>query len=730
MKKYIFLFLSIFLLFAACEKNEEPYIRFTTTEVIVDDVGGEATIGFETNSSWIASSSQPWCRVSPQRGGQSSRSTTVTLSANDGYEARTCLLSIVAGGVTQSITITQLQKDAVILTNKSYELSSSSHTLEVGVKTNVELEVIIADDAKGWISTTATRALGDKTVTLYIADNEASGDARRAEVYIRDKDSDLQDVLTIVQKGVSVIADDAELVEWDGNRFQHLNVEGDFVFRMDDLDNDDVYFVFSNVHEWQKVGLPYLVDDRGVMSRGAKPARSFDLADASFIVSGMPAVTEFNNNPPKPLGIGLEGAKDEQGIATRAANLGVGTVDYLNDADDKPIQSTVRKVVSANGANLYVWVANDCWHDGGTKSYTVTQPMVDALADKFLASGDGNDIYEWVRNATGEHWGPTTQNYYIAETDDMHIWLMDIDGDDKTTGTITAGYFYARDNYLKSAIAKSNEKLLFTVDAVLFAKPDRGAWNLTHFWPTQIISTLAHEFTHMVYFYQHEVLRGLKSNTAINEMCAQCVEDLVANKILTDGPRGVPYAAASAGTDRNSSGRLPLFNEYNDYTLLDWSGNEDETLTNYSKTYALGAYLMRNYGGANFIRELIQNDYTGAASIVQAVNANGGGVASYGDVLQRFGVASMLSDKMDMDTGYRFNRGDVWSESTVGGIRYDLGSINLYNYLPAPYIYDELPNSQHAGSNLFYNGGSGLSGQKEWYFKGMNEKTQVSVVVR
>ena len=93
-------------------------------------------------------------------------------------------------------------------------------------------------------------------------------------------------------------------------------------------------------------------------------------------------------------------------------------------------------------------------------------------------------------------------------------------------------------------------------------------------------------------------------------------------------------------------------------------------------------------------------------------------------------MASMLSDKMDMDTGYRFNRGDVWSESTVGGIRYDLGSINLYNYLPAPYIYDELPNSQHAGSNLFYSGGSGLSGQKEWYFKGVNEKTQVSVVVK
>ena len=727
MKKYIYLFLSIALVFAACEKDEEPYIRFTSTEVTVDDVGGEETIWFETNSSWIANSSQPWCSITPSRGGQSSRSTTIKLAANNSYEPRTCLVSIVAGGVTQAITISQLQNDAVIVTNKSYELSSSSHTLEVGVRTNVEVEVIIADDAKGWISTTATRALKDEIVTLHIADNEASEDARRAEVYIRDKDSDLQDVLTIVQKGVSVIADDAELIEWDGNRLQHLEVEGDFVFRMNNLDNDDVYFVFSNVHEWQKVGLPQLGDDVGVMSRWAKPT---PLSESTFIVSGTPAVTEFNNNPPKPMGIGLEGAKDEQGIATRAAKLEVGTVDYLNDANDKPIQSTVRKLVRANGANLYVWVANDCWYDGGRKSYTVTQPMVDALADKFLAPGSGNDIYEWVTNATGEHWGPTTQNYYIAETDDMHIWLMDIDGDDKTTGTMTAGYFYARDNYLKSAIAKSNEKLLFTVDAVLFAKPDRGAWNITHYWPSVIISALAHEFTHMVYFYQHQVLRGLKSNTAINEMCAQCVEDLVANKILTDGPRGVPYAAASAGASGNSDGRLPLFNSYNDYTLLDWSGNDDETLTNYSKTYALGAYLMRNYGGANFIRELIQNDYTGAASIVQAVNANGGGVASYADVLQRFGAACLMSDEMDMGDGYRYNRGDEWSQSIVGDVTYDLGSINLYNYFPTPFIYDALPNSQNAASNLFYSAGSSLSGEKEWHFERVSENTRITVVVK
>ena len=726
MKKYIFLFLAIALVMIACQKDEEPYVRFLTTSVALANTGGEEQISFETNSSWVASSSEAWCTITPSRGGASSKSITIKLATNNGYEARTCDVSILAGGVSKTITITQSQKNAIIVSNKNYELSSDSQTLEVGLEANVDVEVIIADDAKGWVSTTATRAMKAKTVTLQIAANKDSDAARRTEVYIKDKASDLQDKLIIVQRGESTTPPGVKVIEGDANSVQHLDVSSDFILRLNGLNNNDVYFVFSNEDLRQSVSLPQLKGNAAIRSKTAN--RTY-FSEPSFVVSGKPAVTEFNNNPPKHLKSGPDKPHYQQQNTSRLAQLGVGSTEYLFDADDKPLLSTVRKEISAHGKNLFVWVADDSWHDGGTKSYKVTQQMVDALAAKFLATGNDNDIYEWVTNATGEHWGPTNKSYYISETDDIHIWLMDIDGDNKTTGTVTLGYYYARDNYRKTSISASNEKLMFTIDAVLFAKPDQGSWSLSHFWPSQMISTLAHEFTHMVYFYQHEVLRNLKSNIAINEMSAQCVEDLVANKILTDGPRGVPYSAASAGYSGNKEGRLPLYNSYNDYTLLDWSGNENETLTNYSKTYALGSYLMRNYGGAKFIRELLQNNYTGATSIVMAVNANGGSASSYGDVLQQFGAANLLSDKMDMGAGYIFNRGDEWSKSTINGITYNLGSINLYNYWPSPYIYDKLPTSQKPGSNLFYRAGSNLSGGKEWYFKGVNANTKVTVVV-
>ncbi len=105
----------------ACQKDEEPYVRFLTTSVALANTGGEEQISFETNSSWVASSSEAWCTITPSRGGASSKSITIKLATNNGYEARTCDVSILAGGVSKTITITQSQKNAIIITNKKHE---------------------------------------------------------------------------------------------------------------------------------------------------------------------------------------------------------------------------------------------------------------------------------------------------------------------------------------------------------------------------------------------------------------------------------------------------------------------------------------------------------------------------------------------------------------------------------------------------------------------------------
>lgn len=734
------------------------------------------------------------------------------IAKNDSYDNRNGSITIKQkdGALETTIKVFQSQENAIIISDKTEEVTSEEQVLEVALKTNVDFEVIIPSDARSWVSYTATRALRDETIILNIAKNESETDSRTTEVYVENSTTEVRDTLTIIQAyaindtvvapvinpsggkyaeaqtismtsategaeirytldgsdpsdtselytGDFVIEDnitikaiayktdwmaspittevyeiipDAEIIVGTSNTIQHIENTKDFVFQLNELDDKEVYFVFSNKDERRPVNLPQLESNISPLSNtNARRSLSAINQSSSFNISGKPSVTKFNNSSHDKLKRGKLSPQYKQQMKVESENLEVGTSEDLYDSDGKVVTSTVRKAVSAQGKNLYVWVADNCWGEQSKKRHSVTQQMVDEFAPKFLNSGSDNDIYEWVTNAAGDPWGPTSFDNLIDETDDIHIWLMDIDDDNATSGKLTLGYYYARDNYIKSTYPASNEKLMFTIDAVLFSKPSGSSWSITDYWPKELISTLAHEFTHMIYFYQKNILADQNSNTAINEMSAQCMEDLVANKIESDGPRGVPYATPSAGAANNKNGRIPLYNKYNDYTLLDWSRHPEESLINYSKTYTLGAYLMRNYGGANFIRELIQNEATGANSIVQAVNSNGGAVSNYGDVLQRFAATNLLSDQAVLDAGYIFNTDD-WSTSTVNGISYTLGAINLFNYSPAPYIYDKLPKQQKPGSNLFYKAGSNLSGDVEWYFNEISNNTLVTVIIK
>ena len=53
-------------------------------------------------------------------------------------------------------------------------------------------------------------------------------------------------------------------------------------------------------------------------------------------------------------------------------------------------------------------------------------------------------------------------------------------------------------------------------------------------------------------------------------------------------------------------------------------------------------------------------------------------------MLTDWAVATLLSDDTGAPAPYRYNTG-TWSESQAGGLRFRLGSINLFNYLLAPY---------------------------------------------
>ena len=414
-------------------------------------------------------------------------------------------------------------------------------------------------------------------------------------------------------------------------------------------------------------------------------------------------VTEFNNNPPLLSRAGV--AKRSSRSSQEARGVMEGDTFTFLDFDFETfsaieIPATARDVITDGTRTVAVWVADADWetaceHDDGAGTATlraahyvpkvcVTQEMADAVGAKFLQPGAGNDIYDWVTATFGDPWGPHDIPILIpAEAaEEIHILVFDIGGDGIPAGSFIAGFFFAKDNYLRNPdhpiLATSNERLMFYLDAPVLTIAEGETWEVTDRAPSIMIGTLAHEFQHMIHFYQKPILRDADSEIWLNEMSSEMAEDLIADKLEVAGPRSVAFDDPTAGEPGNVRGRLPGFNLYNDIQVTRWDGR----LANYEINYALGAYLARNYGGAALFSAIVQSEHAGTDAIEAALQ-DLGYEDSFGQTLQNWGVAVLRSNDTSAPVPYRYNAGD-WITSHAGGMEYRLGSINLHHYVFGP----------------------------------------------
>ena len=382
---------------------------------------------------------------------------------------------------------------------------------------------------------------------------------------------------------------------------------------------------------------------------------------------------------------------------------------YTSPSSIATLQQIVSNVQTDQGSKtLNIWVSNDSFDSGSgcSKQRCITQTMVNSLANNFLKSGSNNDIYDWVTNIYGKAWGNDAQlmdNNLIADNDEITILLTDIDNDNSPEGGVL-GYFYPKDNYKNTSFSGSNERIMFYIDSVMFANYDNETWNIDDYWPKEIISTLAHEFQHMIHFYQKDILLNTETETWLNEMLAEGTEDLVATKILNTGPRGVDYIDGSAGISGNTLGRYPIFNAHNIESLTHWGNG----LSDYAHVNSFGAFLLRNYGGADLFHNIVHNVYGDEDAIVNAINQNANDAKTFNDLLREWGTGVMLSDQTNLQSLPSYNSGD-FTYSEYNGVSYALGSVNFFNYSPYPMMHSST-GIVRPQANYYYKVGSNISG--------------------
>lgn len=483
----------------------------------------------------------------------------------------------------------------------------------------------------------------------------------------------------------------------------------------------DVYFIFSNSNSSSSATTPVVSSSNistGQPLSQVAPPRS-QIQNPMAFSRDLEVATKFNANPPFP----ASNNRLSNIIVPKPVMSAVNdTNSFYNSSTSDTIASTLRTQISDGTITLNVWVEDISWTSSCTRSACITQAMADEFGAKFLASGSNNDIYDWVTKIYGVPWGAQSRySSVIAETaaTTIDILFFDIDADDSQTGGVL-GFYWAKDNFSTSEISYSNQRLMFYMDSVMTATAVGTSWEITDYWPAEMVSTLAHEFQHMIHFYQKTILLASTSSsgseTWLNEMCSMSAEDLIASKLLNSGPRGVIYSDPTAGSAGMTSDRLAYYNYYNDYALNNWlSGNS--VLYSYGISYSFGAYLTRNFGGANLMQAMVQNQYTDIQAVTDAVATAGytqsdGTAHTVQSLLQGWAIAGMLSSSTTADAGYRYNTGTNFT-SSLGDVDYILGSINLFNY-GTPYFYTpstlSSAGSIQAYSNRFVKVGSNVSG--------------------
>lgn len=324
---------------------------------------------------------------------------------------------------------------------------------------------------------------------------------------------------------------------------------------------------------------------------------------------------------------------------------------------------------SLGSATVYVWVADTLWA-------SITDTHVDAVLDRFAGRNGRKSIYSLGRQWVGEPWGGNASNWnnlMSGNEKDIHIVITEIQPD----GYV--GYFYPGNNFKKSSAPLSNEALVLFMDASeLLSTTSGGTWNPLSKQVLNAFSTVAHEFEHMIFYYEKSVSRAAGAHEAeewLNELAAAMFQFYYLAADQKDLPQadGPEYLRLSQWVGK------PVC------PLDTWTGSEQTSSScnieaDYGKVGSLAAYLLRHYG-SDMIKDIVQNSSLGIEALESAAKKQG---TSLADILRRWG-ASLAIDGVDVPKYYGFPR------TSVDGAEY--AAFDVKTLGQSRQIYSSLPSS-------------------------------------
>ena len=126
-----------------------------------------------------------WIMESGATKALSSKKLTFDVAANTSYDSREgkVIFKEKSGSLTQTLTIRQSQKDALMVGSDNVTFAAEGETKSVKIESNVRFSASVSEDAASWLSITDTKGLSESTITLVASEN-ASASSRSGKVTV------------------------------------------------------------------------------------------------------------------------------------------------------------------------------------------------------------------------------------------------------------------------------------------------------------------------------------------------------------------------------------------------------------------------------------------------------------------------------------------------------------------------------------------------------------------
>ncbi|MCR4938911.1 MAG: hypothetical protein K5930_02220 [Treponemataceae bacterium] len=353
-----------------------------------------------------------------------------------------------------------------------------------------------------------------------------------------------------------------------------------------------------------------------------------------------------------------DGMSNRMVAESSEANYTLGATKLFNvRKGDSGSWSSISATLRAVGDYCYIWIADTNYSNSSSvnNDNKLNMTQIQTLAANF------DSLYQIETAVLGDSYKTNpNSNTYINPQRKISILFYDINNDyDQNATGGTFGKFWPNDFYKTNVgsgtISLSNEMELIYVDA-----------HFTDKYPQIIISTIAHEFEHMLYYVNKTMIKSTNPLTWFHELGAMMTEDLLATYIQGE------YSSFNPAKD-STMGRMREMNSYYyDGGITNWNTETDQKSFNtYARAGIFGCWLLRNYGGVKLLRQLIQNDYTAVESIQAAFSTLG-----YSDTLNQAFTKYALSFAQPDAESYTLNK---TSSSSFSSYSFPLLAINPWD---------------------------------------------------